>query len=79
MEENSDEITYLFVYNDVDSLKRQEEQLWISGKKMESILRQAGLTLWDWDIASHTLTLSNVRKDSFSKSCSPVLQNRNIY
>lgn len=71
LEENSDEITYLFVYNDVDSLKRQEEQLWISGKKMESILRQAGLTLWDWDIASHTLTLSNVRKDSFFQKLLP--------
>ncbi|MCD2493623.1 EAL domain-containing protein [Lacrimispora sp. NSJ-141] len=42
----------------VTSLKGREKELWLTGKKMESIIRQAELNVWNWDIDTSVLTIS---------------------
>lgn len=45
---------------DITALKQKEYELWVSGKRTESILKQAGLNCWDWDFEKNTLVLTNV-------------------
>ncbi len=45
---------------DMTGLKQKEHELWVAGKRTESILKQAGLNCWDWDFEKHTLILTNV-------------------
>lgn len=53
-------ITYLFLLGDVTAFKEQERELCLTGEQAESILRQAGINSWDWDILSNRLVLRNV-------------------
>ena len=45
---------------DITGLKQKEHELWVAGKRTESILKQAGLNCWDWDFERNTLILTNV-------------------
>lgn len=46
----------------------QNQELWMAGRKMESILRQADINGWDWDIKNNTLTMLMVsHQDELSK------------
>ena len=45
---------------DITGLKKKEHELWVAGKRTESILKQAGLNCWDWDFERNTLILTNV-------------------
>lgn len=52
--------TYLLLLGDVTAFKEQERELCLTGEQAESILRQAGINSWDWDILSNRLVLRNV-------------------
>lgn len=58
--EGADGIVYLCICADVTYIKEKEQELWLVRKKMESILRQAGINSLDWDIENNILYLSQV-------------------
>lgn len=58
--ETEDGLSYLCVYKDLTTLKQKERELWITHKKLETILRQGEINSLDWDLRRKTLTLSNV-------------------
>ncbi len=45
--------------SDITDQKNQEQQYWLLTQKMEQILKLAGINNWDWDIRSHSITLTN--------------------
>lgn len=47
---------YMCVINDITEEKKKEIELWLAGKRLESILRQAKINGWDWDIKNGRLT-----------------------
>lgn len=53
-------ITYLFLLGDVTDFKEQEQELRLAGEQTESILRQAGINSWEWDVSNDRLVLRNV-------------------
>lgn len=50
--------TALCLCTDVSVIKNQEQELWLAQRKLEGILRQAGVKGWDWDIRNRRLALS---------------------
>lgn len=59
--EGGDEGTvYLCICTDVSHMKAKEQELWIVGKKMSSILRQVKINSWDWDMEKDVLAVSRV-------------------
>lgn len=60
VEEGEEGIVYLCICADVSYIKEKEQELWLAGKKMESILRQAKLNSLDWDIIKDTFTMSRI-------------------
>lgn len=62
IKDEPDGITYLFINRDVTPLKQKEQELWLAGKKLESILRQAGINSWDWDFKTNTLVVSKAEE-----------------
>lgn len=52
--------TYLFLFGDVTEIKEQERALRLAGEQTESILRQAGINSWEWNIPRDLLILRNV-------------------
>lgn len=52
-------ITYLFLLGDVTDFKEQESELRLAGEQTESILRQAGINSWEWEIPHDRLILRN--------------------
>lgn len=56
--DNSEGIVYLCIYSDMTQVKQKEEELWIAGKEMESLMDLTDINSWSWDIREHTLTLS---------------------
>ena len=61
VKEDQEGISYLCICHDVSAMKRKEQELWLVSKQMESILRQAKINSWEWDIAQDTMTIHNVR------------------
>lgn len=59
IQEVSGKVIYLFLYGDVTALKEKEQELRLSGEQMESILKQAGINSWEWDIPNSRLILCN--------------------
>lgn len=59
--ETGKEVTYLCRYANVTSLKKKEQEFWLLSQKMESILRQAGVNSWEWDMENHVLFMTNVK------------------
>ena len=55
---DQDGVTYLCVYSDISNIKQKEHELMMTGLKLESILRQAGINSWDWDFKKNTLRIS---------------------
>lgn len=55
---DQDRITYLCVYSDITNIKQKEQEVMMTGLKLESILRQAGINSWDWDFRKNTLRIS---------------------
>ena len=53
-----DGITYLCVCSDITNIKQKEQELVLTGQKLESILRQAGINGWDWDFKKNTVRIS---------------------
>lgn len=51
-------ITYLCVCSDITAIKQKEKELVMTSRKMESILRQAGINGWDWDFKRDTVSIS---------------------
>ena len=43
---------------DVTTMKNQQQELWLTKRKLEGVLDQAGVQSWDWDISSNRLVLS---------------------
>lgn len=39
-------------------MKNQQQELWLTKRKLEGVLDQAGVQSWDWDINSNRLVLS---------------------
>lgn len=72
--ESSDEVTYLCVYGDVTNIKNKEQELWLAGEKLESILRQAAINCWDWDIERGVMTVLNAVKNEELISMYPVME-----
>lgn len=52
-------IIYLLLLGNVTAFKEQEQELRLAGEQTESILRQAGINSWDWDIPRDRLVLRN--------------------
>ena len=48
----------LCLVTDVSSMKNQQQELWLTKRKLEGVLDQAGVQSWDWDINSNRLVLS---------------------
>ncbi len=48
------------VVMDVTKIKQNEQEISLLNQKMESILRQAAINSWDWDIVHDQLVMSNV-------------------
>ena len=42
----------------MSSMKNQQQELWLTKRKLEGVLDQAGVQSWDWDINSNRLVLS---------------------
>lgn len=59
IKDDPDSTSYLCINRDVTAIKQQEQALWVAGQIQESILRQAGINGWEWDIAEGALTVSN--------------------
>lgn len=60
--------------SDISEQKKSEQQIWILNRKMEKILNQAGINIWDWDVVHNTITLSSNIFSEIS-NCSMPLQN----
>ena len=58
--EDTEGIVYLCLCSDITDMKQKENELMMAGKKMECILRHAGINSWEWDIQRHLLKISNV-------------------
>lgn len=58
IDEGTDGINFLCICADVSYIKMKEQELWLTGKQMESVLRQAEINSWDWDIENNRLTLN---------------------
>ncbi|WP_243147935.1 EAL domain-containing protein [Bittarella massiliensis (ex Durand et al. 2017)] len=58
IEQGEGEVTYLCTNRDVTTVKEKERELWLAGQKLSSILRQAGIDSWDWDLRTGALTFS---------------------
>lgn len=56
--EGADGMNFLCICADVSYIKEKEQELWLTGKQMESVLRQAEINSWDWDIENDRLTLN---------------------
>lgn len=52
------------VISDITSFYEKNYKLWISDKKIESILNQAQINTWDWNIREGTLSLHNYSAQS---------------
>lgn len=55
--ESSERIALCLV-TDVTTMKNQQQELWLTKRKLEGVLDQAGVQSWDWDISSNRLVLS---------------------
>lgn len=53
----------LCIFGDVTFIKEKEHDLWLSGQKMKSILRQAKISSWEWNMKNHTLNLGNIQEN----------------
>lgn len=76
--ENPDEVTYLCVYGDVTDIKNKEQELWLAREKLESILRQATINCWDWDMESRVMTISNAVRNEALEELYPVMKSEQI-
>lgn len=72
--ESTDTVTYLFVYGDVTNIKKKEQELWLASEKLESILRQASINCWDWNIEQRTITLSDAAKNELAGELFPMMK-----
>lgn len=62
----------LCICADVSTIKRQQQELWIARRKLEGILRQAGVNSWDWDIVNDRLEIA--RSEAAERVLSPFAQ-----
>lgn len=67
-------IEYLFFLSDVTYIKHKERELRMTGQKLESILRQARINCWDWDIEQKTLSISNVIGNKVLEAIYPAMK-----
>lgn len=74
IKDDPDCISYFCINRDVTEIKQQEQALRLAGKTHESILRQAGINGWEWDINRHTLTVSNMVRGSALAEVWPILR-----
>lgn len=58
IDEGADGMNFLCICADVSYIKEKEQELWLTGKQMESVLRQAEINSWDWDLENNRLTLN---------------------
>lgn len=52
-------VTEMVELRDTAREKQKKEEAGMMGRKLETILKMAGISSWDWDIAENTLTLNN--------------------
>lgn len=57
--DNAQERVYLCICGDVTSIKEKEQEIWLIGQKLERILRQAGISSWEWDMEKHHIMISS--------------------
>ena len=50
----------------------------MAGQKLESILRQARINCWDWDIEQKTLSISNVIENKVLEDIYPAMKQEQI-
>lgn len=62
--QENDQQVLLCIFGDVTFMKEKEHDLWMSGQKMKSILRQAKISSWEWNMKSHSLDLGNIQENS---------------
>lgn len=64
VEEGEGETTYLCTNRDVTGFKEKERELQLARQKLSSILCQAGIDSWDWDLRTGDLTFSTTCNQS---------------
>ena len=74
--ESAERVTYLCVYGDVTDIKKKEQELWLASEKLESILRQAAINCWVWDIEQGIVTVSNVAGNKLLGELFPIMGER---
>lgn len=50
--------TALCLCTDVTEIKDRQQELWLAQRKLEGVLSQAGVKIWDWDMENNRLVLS---------------------
>ncbi|WP_125140771.1 EAL domain-containing protein [Clostridium transplantifaecale] len=58
IDEGTEGMHFLCICADVSYIREKEQELWLTGTQMESVLRQAEINSWDWDIENNRLTLN---------------------
>lgn len=57
--DSSGSCVYLCICGDVSEIKEKEQAVWLMGQKLERILRQAGISSWEWDMEKHYIRISD--------------------
>lgn len=78
IKESSDGVIYLCICTDITPMKQKEDELIMAGKKMESILRQAGINSWDWDMKQHTMKIQNVVRNRDLEELYTVMKKKEV-
>lgn len=47
----------LCLITDVTALKKREQELWLARRKLEGVLRLAGINSWEWDLGKNRLVV----------------------
>lgn len=57
-------------------VEEKEQELWLASEKLESILRQAAINCWVWDIEQGIVTVSNVVENRPLRELFPIMGER---
>lgn len=74
LREQDGHFLYYGSVSDITQQKNREQQFWVLSKKLEKILKQAGINSWDWDVSRKTITLYH---NTLSEHCSPAFPLQN--
>lgn len=68
LREQDGHFLYYGSVSDITQQKSREQQFWVLNKKLEKVMKQAGINSWDWDVSRNTITLYH---NTLSEYCTP--------